>query len=471
MKKFKAQNLSHQREGTAFLKSRAAAGLFDEQGLGKTKQLIDAISDSVKGGDLDGAVVICPNHLKTNWVEEVARHAPGTITVMMGAGKTARRRALRNLRGTFYVVNYEAVATETVVLQALLKFRKFALVLDESHRIKAPDARVTQAVLALRQYAARRYILTGTPVANKPEDVWSQVFFLDGGESLGSSFQEFVARYGGGRKGYTNLDQLCQRLDALALRRTKAARLKLPKKSFRRIAVPLTGKQAEMYRRMRNETRLWVKSLTGEQVLQQADDILVRLVRLVQLASNPALLDAGYKQAPAKFVTLDGLVEKYMARSPATKIIIWSSFVENVDLLKQRYSHYGAVAIHGGIPRDRRERAVAKIKIDQATRILVANPSAAREGLTLTQATVAIYVDRGFNLVDYLQSQDRIHRLGQTNPCEIVLLLAPRTIDEYVDFVLEQKGRVAQFVQGDKSEIDPADALFQRPALIAALLR
>lgn len=463
--------LQHQREGTAFLKSRSAAGLFDEQGLGKTKQLIDAINESMTAGQLDGAVVVCPNHLKTTWADEIARHAPGTVTVVLGSGKTARRRALRNLRGRYYLVNYEAVAREAVVLQALLRFKRFALVLDESHRIKAPDTGVTRAVHNLRQYAARRYILSGTPVANKPEDIWSQVYFLDDGKSLGTSHREFARRYGGGHSGYVNLDDLCKRLESLAIRRTKATHLSLPTKSYHRVTVPLGPKQAQMYRKMREETRLWVQSLTGEQVLQQADGILARLVRLVQLASNPALLDASYSEVPSKFKVLDELVRKYLSTDPKKKLIVWSSFVENVNSLKRRYADYGAVAIHGGLSRDRRERSIAEFKRNQHTRVLVANPAAAREGLTLTQATVAVYLDRSFNLVDYLQSQDRIHRIGQADPCEIILLVAPRTVDEYVDFVLEQKGRVARFIQGDTRALDLADSLFQKPAIIAALLR
>src|ERR1700687_395742 len=234
------QSLSYQREGTAFLVERTAAGLFDEQGLGKTKQLIDAIGRCVADESLDGAVVVCPNHLKATWKEEIAKHAPQAVVVVIGSGKTAPRRALRNLRGMFYIVNYEAVASEGVVLEALLRFKRFALVLDESHRIKSPTAGVTRAILSLRQHATRRYILTGTPLANRPEDLWSQAFFLDGGDNLGTTFQEFARQYGNARTGYVNLPQLNRRLGALSLRRTKASSLKLPQKRFSKVRTPLS---------------------------------------------------------------------------------------------------------------------------------------------------------------------------------------------------------------------------------------
>jgi SWI/SNF-related matrix-associated actin-dependent regulator of chromatin subfamily A-like protein 1 len=90
--------------------------------------------------------------------------------------------------------------------------------------------------------------------------------------------------------------------------------------------------------------------------------------------------------------------------------------------------------------------------------------------LTLTEANLAIYLDRTFNLVDYLQSQDRIHRLSQTSDCQIVLLLAKDSIDEFVDFCLEQKTRLARFVQQDVDDILPADAALEKPDILRALL-
>lgn len=82
-------------------------------------------------------------------------------------------------------------------------------------------------------------------------------------------------------------------------------------------------------------------------------------------------------------------------------------------------------------------------------KLLIANPAAAREGLTLTSANHAIYYDRNFNLVDYLQSQDRIHRISQARTCFIHKLVATNTIDEYIDEIIERKASVASYVQGD----------------------
>jgi SNF2 family DNA or RNA helicase len=117
-----------------------------------------------------------------------------------------------------------------------------------------------------------------------------------------------------------------------------------------------------------------------------------------------------------------------------------------------------------------RNAAVAAFKNNAAVRLLIANPAAAREGLTLTRARTAIYLDRTFNLVDFLQSQDRIHRLSQANPCEIVILNAAGTIDEFVDFSLAQKHRLAKYTQGDTDAIATEDLELRKPDLLRALI-
>jgi SWI/SNF-related matrix-associated actin-dependent regulator 1 of chromatin subfamily A len=459
--------LPHQLEGIQFIREREAAALFDEQGLGKTKQLIDALSQEIAAGVIAAALVICPNGLKTTWAEEIEKHSSMRYAVF-GAGRRARREAFGSLRAQIYVINYEAVAAELPSLKALLRFRPTALVLDESHRIKTPGARVTRAIFALRSESPKRVIATGTPVANKPEDLWAQLFFLDGGEAVGQTFAAFRSRYTA-KGGYTNIDELRERVAGLSLRREKSSTLTLPEKTVVRVPVRIDGEQLRMYEVLRNELAVWVRTLTGEQVLEQAENILTRLVRLAQLASNPSLLDAGYAETPAKFQALDTLLHSYIGEQHS-KVIVWTSFVGNIGALLSRYSTYRPVSIYGEMPNKERDRAIRAFKEDPRVQLLVANPAAAREGLTLTQSRVAIYLDRTFNLVDFLQSQDRIHRLSQSRPCDIVLLIAERTVDEFVDFSLAQKHRLARYTQRDTGEISPRDLELRKPDVLRALV-
>jgi SNF2 family DNA or RNA helicase len=460
--------LPHQEDGTRFLRDREAAALFDEQGLGKSRQLLDAIAGAKASDEIEGALIVCPNTIKPTWGEEIERFTELPYAIF-GSGRKARRLAFQSLRATFYVINYEAVSAELASLKALLRFKRMALVLDESHRIKTPEAKITKAIHALRTFAARRYIMTGTPVANKPEDLWTQYFFLDDGEALGSTFDDFRARYCAASGGYTRVGDLRERLKPLSLRREKEGSVALPQKSTTRIPIQLEAKQLMMYDKLRRDLAVWIRDMSGQEVLAQAEEILTRMVRLAQLASNPRLIDSSYSEVPAKYRALDELLPIYLAE-PEDKVIIWTSFVANISALKARLAQFKPVCIHGGLDSKAKQRSIRAFKSDPSVRVLLANPAAAREGLTLTQARTAVYIDRTFNLVDYLQSQDRIHRLSQTKPCEIVLLIAAGTIDEFIDFSLEQKHRLAKYTQGDTNEIELSDLALEKPELLRALI-
>jgi SNF2 family DNA or RNA helicase len=323
--------------------------------------------------------------------------------------------------------------------------------------------------LSDRTSAKRRYILTGTPVANKPDDLWSQFYFLDDGASLRQTFDEFRSKYRGDGGGYVELDDLREKVAQISKRRLKDHAVALPPKQIRRLGVRMTGRQRQLYEEMRNELAIWVRSMDGAEVVKQGEAILARLVRLAQLASNPGVLDASYDETPCKFAAIDGLLSEAM--SDATrKAIIWTSFVENIPALQKRFSALSPVSLHGSLSSSQRDRSIRAFKEDASVRLMVANPAAAREGLTLTQANLTIYLDRTFNLVDYLQSQDRIHRISQTKPCEVILLVVENSIDEFVDFSLEQKSRLAKFVQMDSGSVSSSDTALEKPAVLRALL-
>jgi SNF2 family DNA or RNA helicase len=311
--------------------------------------------------------------------------------------------------------------------------------------------------------------MTGTPVANKPEDLWAQYFFLDDGATLGNSFDAFRARFCTSDGGYIRVDELRERIASLSLRREKLGTVELPSKTVVRVPVTLHGRQLSMYEEMRDQLALWIRDLSGEEILARAENILTRLVRLAQLASNPALIDSDYDETPAKFEALSELIPAYL-QDDSDKIILWTSFVGHIPSLQARYRDLKPVTLYGEMDGLSRERAIAAFKKDRTVRLLIANPAAAREGLTLTQARTAIYLDRTFNLVDFLQSQDRIHRLSQTKACEIVLLTAEGTIDEFIDFSISQKHRLARYTQRDTDEITSADLALQKPDLLKALI-
>src|ERR1019366_1003145 len=112
---------------------------------------------------------------------------------------------------------------------------------------------------------------------------------------------------------------------------------------------------------------------------------------------------------------------------------VWTSFTKNVDWLAKEFTMHGAVRVHGKLSYEERGRSIRLFKNDSDTKILVATPASAKEGLTLTSANNAIFYDRSFSLDDYLQAQDRIHRISQLKDCSVVNLIASESVDEWVD--------------------------------------
>jgi len=182
---------------------------------------------------------------------------------------------------------------------------------------------------------------------------------------------------------------------------------------------------------------------------EDAEEILKRLLRLVQIASNPRLVDESYSFEPGKFASLKDIVENICGRGE--KCIIWSSFTDNVDWLAEEFSSFGPCKVHGKMGIGQRDRTIEKFLSNENNKVLIATPGAAKEGLTLTVANHVIFYDRSFSLDDYLQAQDRIHRISQKKTCYVYNLIMKDSIDEWVDILLQSKHLAAQLAQGDIS--------------------
>ncbi len=448
--------LPHQIEATRFLCEHDWAALFDEQGLGKTKIVIDALAQLFAARVLEAAMIICKKSLLKNWEGEIAKHSSLRAITLRG---TPQQKGLRFMWfAHFYLINYDLVASEIERLKTFLATRPMAIVLDESQRIKNPKSKATKAIHAIAPLAKKRFIITGTPVANTPQDLWAQVYFLDSGSTLGSTLDEFYGRFRIQARPHKevsidkgSLSRLRESLASFSMRRTKDAVLELPEKIYKTHEVRLEKRQREMYDTLRERLYLEITNMDGEHVADDAENILKRMLRLVEIASNPQLFDSSYSELPAKFSAADGLIEEIMGCGE--KAIVWTSFVGNIRLLRRRYERYGAAMVFGEIPIDDRANIVARFQSAPDLNILIANPAAAREGLTLTAANHAIYIDRTFNLVDYLQSQDRIHRISQQRPAYIHNLVGMDTIDIFIENVVYRKQVVAEYVYGDSHEL------------------
>ena len=403
----------------------------------------------------NSVIIVTKKSLIENWRAEVETHSHLRARIL-GQDRNANFYAL-NSPARIYLMHYEAVVSERGRLELFLKTRRVGALLDEAQKIKNPDAAVSNALHKLREGFVRRVIMTGTPVANRPYDIWSPVKFLDGGEALGDNFETFKTdlELSNDLRGSTKkatalaqaLEAVMEKTRAFSVRETKStAELALPDKIVRNELCDLEPRQAVLYAHYHEDMAALVRQ-DGRSILDEAEGALKQLLRLVQVASNPIMLDEGYSEMPGKVPHLDRIVADVVARGE--KVIVWTSFTENAEFIAQHLHEYGAVLVHGQLSMTSREAALARFKTEEICRILVATPGAAKEGLTLTVANHAIFFDRSFSLDDYLQAQDRIHRISQLRECTIVNLVARGTVDEWVDALLNAKHLAAQLAQGD----------------------
>ncbi len=445
----------HQLEALEAIKDLPYAAIFHEQGLGKTKIGLDLALSWLARDIVDSVVIVAKKGLIENWRSEVATHShlPPRI---LSQDRNANFYAF-NSPARLYLTHYEAVLSERKRMSLFLRTRRVGALLDESQKIKNPDTGVSQALHALSDGFVRRVIMTGTPVANRPYDLWSQVRFLDGGKALGHEFAAFkrtvdltndLARNKHRAAALAReLDQLFDRIRSFSVRETKkTAGVNLPDKMIRNMECELEPRQAEIYKQFREELAAVIVR-EGRPILDDAEVTLKRLLRLVQVASNPATVDQSYRANPGKFIPLVNLIHD--AVDAGEKIVVWTAFTENADFLGLRLEKFGAVVVHGGLSTASREEALDTFKTAAECRVLVATPGAAKEGLTLTVANHAVFYDRSFSLDDYLQAQDRIHRISQEKPCHVTNLVATDTVDCWVDALLAAKHLAAQLGQGD----------------------
>lgn len=445
----KLEAYAYQVDAIRAVKDLAHAAIFHEQGLGKTKIAIDLTLLWLGSDAVDTVFIITKKSLVENWRKEVKAHCHITPHVL--SGDRAQNSASFNSPVLIYVTNYETITANLQIVKLFLQTCRVGCILDESQKIKNPDAGLTRVFHEIATFFQRRVIMTGTPAANRPYDIWSQVMFLDGGKSLGMDFEEFKLemdlpeKYSKADDYGSRLSTIYEKISKFTIRETKdTAGIHLPEKSIISHNVDLPTWQMDIYTAYRDE--LAYEYNQGEIVeTDSVDSILKRLLRLVQCASNPALINDNYENEPAKFPILFDMCRQY---TKETKVIIWTGFIDNVNWLSKQLIEFNPAIIHGSLTIDQRNEAIRNFT-EGSKQVLIATPGSAKEGLTLTVANHAIFYDRSFSLDDYLQAQDRIHRISQKRDCFIHNLIANDTIDEWVDVLLTAKYKAAQLAQGD----------------------
>ena len=450
----KLEAFSYQHDAFMALKDKTYAAIFHEQGLGKTKIAIDLLLYWFQKRDVDTVLIVTKKTLVNNWCSEFEVHTnirPKTLGSRHGDNFYVLNSPVRVI-----ITNFETISSEKERMKLFLQTRNVAIIIDESAKIKNPESKLTQDFFELSQLFKIRVIMTGTPVANRPYDMWAQIYFLDQGQSLGESFDLFKKECNlsndlGNDTNRRNIFEnsvasIYDKIKSFSVRETKnSGIISLPDKVYHNLYIAFENKQNEMYEEVRTEMMIMLKK-GDESILDESTDTIKRLLRLVQITSNPKLLDESYQDQSAKEILLDKIIKKIIERGE--KVIVWSIFTRNIDQFCRKYRNLNACKITGKMSIEDRKKSVDVFKNGDA-KVLFATPQSAKEGLTLTVANNAVFYDRGFNLDDYLQAQDRIHRISQKKDCHIYNLIVEDSIDEWIDVLLKAKQRAAFLAQGD----------------------
>jgi len=469
--KFKTKPYKHQLTALEKSVDKKEYGYFMEMGTGKSKVLVDNMAMLYDKGKINGALIIAPKGVYTNWFsQEIPNHLvdhikPKMVLWTASTSKT-KEKEYQTLFETGFdlhvlIMNVEAFSTKKGVEFAykFLRSHKTIMAVDESTTIKNPSAKRTKAILTLGKHAQYRRILTGSPVTKSPLDLYSQCAFLNE-ELLGyGSYYAFRNRYAqmidrnfGGRRvqivgSYQRLDELEEILKEFSYRVQKSECLDLPKKIFINRTVELTKEQNEAYATMKSAA---LASLKGK--MATAPHVLTQLMRLHQITCGHLKSDDG-TITNFKHKRIEELID--VMDEMEGKVIIWANYVHDINeitkALEDEYGEGSVVQYFGKVSSEDRQRAITEFQDPKSkVKYFIGNTQTGGYGITLTAASNVIYYSNSYDLEKRLQSEDRAHRIGQTKSVTYVDLIAEKTVDEKIIKALRKKINIATIVMGDK---------------------
>jgi SNF2 family DNA or RNA helicase len=476
LRSFQERDLQH-------LLGLAHGANFSVPGAGKTTVAYATYEAERLAGRIQRLLVIGPLSAFPTWLEEAEEcFAPALQTHRYQGGTSIPPSA------EVVLVNYQRLDSGYDVLASWIKEVPTMVVLDEAHRMKAGwSGQWGTACLSLAFLAERREVLTGTPAPQSARDLVAILEYL--WPSRARAILPSAALVPGAPPETANL--VAAAIRPLFVRTTKRE-LHLPPVIHPVATVPLVGLQREIYTALRNQYQ-------GEFGLRKREQIdFARMgqvvMYLLEAATNPKLLTAGSSEhedpdlfrhpplaidegselasllaryneheIPPKFVEL-GLLVKANAEQ-GRKTLVWSNFVRNLKLLRRQLGAYEPALIHGGVPafsssgEVSREMEIKRFRHDDDCMVLLANPAAMGEGISLhRECHDAIYLERTFNAGQFLQSIDRIHRLGLPAHQEtrITFLMTEETIDETVDDRVRKKAAQLGLMLSDPDIVEMA---------------
>jgi SNF2 family DNA or RNA helicase/intein/homing endonuclease len=400
-------------------------------------------------------LLVCPTSVLGNWEREVNKFAPSLKILQYHGDKRPKGKAFLEA-----VKKHDLIVTSYSLLHRDIKSLQSVswqiIVLDEAQNVKNPEAKQSKAVRELE--ATFRIALTGTPVENRLQELWSILDFLNPGY-LGNK-QFFQRRFAMPIEKYgdtASLTQLRSLVQPFILRRLKSDRdiiQDLPDKQEMTVFCGLTGEQAALYQQIVEQSLVEIESAEG---LQRRGMILALLIKLKQICNHPAqyLKQATLEQHnSAKLLRLEEMLEEVLAESD--RALIFTQFAEWGKLLKpylEKQLGREIFFLYGSTSKKQREEMIDRFQHDpQGPPIMILSLKAGGVGLNLTRANHVFHFDRWWNPAVENQATDRVFRIGQTRNVQVHKFVCTGTLEEKIHDMIESKKQLAEQVVGAGEE-------------------
>ncbi len=441
--------LPYQLDGIAFAASAGRAILADEMGLGKTIQAVGVAEFLAREVGIKKVLVVCPASLKSQWRNEIERYCDRGTQLINGA--VAERERQYSNEQFFTVCNYEQVLRDFLSIE---RASWDMIVLDEGQRIKNWESKTSRVIKSLRSRFA--LVLSGTPLENKLDDLYSIVQFVDD-RRLGPGFRFFhrhrVVDEKGRTTGYKNLSELREALKPVLLRRTReSVKLELPPRTVEFIRIPPTEEQAVMHAAHMNV----VVTITRKKFLTEMDLLrLQKALLMCRMAANSTVLvdkvEPGYS---TKLQHLDELIERIF-EEPGRKVVLFSEWTGMLNLIEPilRRHLLDFVRLDGSVPQKMRQALVHRFQNESDCAVFLTT-NAGSTGLNLQAADTVINVDLPWNPAVLEQRIARAHRMGQQRPVQVYNLVTENTLEENLLKTIAAKKDLALAALDAESAVD-----------------
>lgn len=458
--KFKIKPYSYQLEGINYGLNHPNWLLLDDQGLGKTLQMIYLAEVLKKREGLKHCLIVCGiNSLKYNWAREISKFSDLSYTILgqktTRTGRTRfvsvaeRCKILKNGVKEFFIITNKETLQSKEFAESFNKSRSTfdLIILDEAHKCKNPSSKSTKNLLKLK--SKRKVALTGTIIMNNPENAYVPLKWTNNIGSNYSQFKGMFNEYGGfaGKQviGFKNLDILQDLIAECSLRRLKSEVLDLPDKTYQVEYVEMGAAQQALYDDVEKGIAAELDLLPNKD-LTILQELAINL-RLRQITAFPGILSTDVT-ASAKLDRLEELAENIIAQND--KLVVFCTFKGAVSEIAKRLSQYNPIICTGDeddITIDRNKDIFEK---DPNCKVMICTWQKMGTGHTLTAANYAIFIDTPWTDADFQQCADRIYRIGQNKHVFIITLVTKDTYDERVLEILERKECLSGYLVDNK---------------------